>query len=102
MVLCSSFDLSLFQITAHTAANAHESSYACTYDDDLGTYLGDCWSLNWMNDTDAVSGKNNNNNSLLILIRASRYVVLRKATGICAGDIYTTNYNDLAVLDRFI
>lgn len=40
-------------ITAHTAANAHESSYACTYDDDLGTYLGDCWSLNWMNDTDA-------------------------------------------------
>jgi len=40
-------------ITAHTAANAHESSYACTYSEIYGTYLGDCWSLNWMNDTDA-------------------------------------------------
>ena len=39
-------------ITAHTAANESESSWACIWDDDIGVYLGDCWSLNWMNNTE--------------------------------------------------
>lgn len=43
-----------WNITAHTAANTDESSYACVKDDDIGVYLGDCWSLNWMNNTEQI------------------------------------------------
>jgi legumain len=39
-------------ITAHTAANEEESSYACALDEKMGVYLGDCWSLNWINNTE--------------------------------------------------
>jgi legumain len=35
-----------------TAANDHESSYACYLDEQLNTYLGDCFSVAWMEDTD--------------------------------------------------
>uniref|UniRef100_A0A8C4NIC2 legumain n=1 Tax=Eptatretus burgeri TaxID=7764 RepID=A0A8C4NIC2_EPTBU len=35
-----------------TASNAYESSYACYYDYDRGTYLGDLYSVNWMEDSD--------------------------------------------------
>ena len=41
-------------ITAHTASNTDESSYACVKDEDLHVYLGDCWSLNWMNNTEQI------------------------------------------------
>lgn len=41
---------------ATTAANAHESSYACYYDESRDTYLGDWYSVNWMEDSDAVGG----------------------------------------------
>lgn len=37
-----------------TAANSRESSYACYLDLHLGTYLGDCYSVNWMEDVDQV------------------------------------------------
>ncbi|TNN26909.1 Legumain [Liparis tanakae] len=37
---------------ATTAANAKESSYACYYDDKRDTYLGDWYSVNWMEDSD--------------------------------------------------
>ena len=36
-----------------TASNAEESSYACYYDDKRQTYLGDLYSVNWMEDSDA-------------------------------------------------
>ncbi|OQV15706.1 Legumain [Hypsibius exemplaris] len=39
-------------VFATTAANAEESSYACYYDDLRQTYLGDVYSVNWMEDTD--------------------------------------------------
>lgn len=39
---------------ATTAANAEESSYACYYDKERGTYLGDVYSVMWMEDSDAV------------------------------------------------
>uniref|UniRef100_A0A8C5ML06 Legumain n=1 Tax=Leptobrachium leishanense TaxID=445787 RepID=A0A8C5ML06_9ANUR len=35
-----------------TAANPSESSYACYYDERLDTYLGDEYSVNWMEDSD--------------------------------------------------
>jgi legumain len=35
-----------------TASNAEESSYACYYDAKRGTYLGDVYSVNWMEDSD--------------------------------------------------
>ncbi|XP_075700434.1 legumain [Rhinoderma darwinii] len=37
---------------ATTAANPHESSYACYYDDERDTYLGDLYSVSWMEDSD--------------------------------------------------
>ncbi len=38
-------------IYATSAATPFESSYACYYDDMLATYLGDCYSVNWMMNT---------------------------------------------------
>ncbi|KAM3594144.1 uncharacterized protein V6R79_003057 [Siganus canaliculatus] len=40
-------------VFATTAANSHESSYACYYDEKRDTYLGDWYSVNWMEDSDA-------------------------------------------------
>ncbi|GFY48872.1 hypothetical protein TNIN_494081 [Trichonephila inaurata madagascariensis] len=37
---------------ATTAANSEESSYACYFDDKRDTYLGDSFSVHWMEDTD--------------------------------------------------
>eukprot|EP01137_Pigoraptor_chileana_P018002 Opistho-2@76858 len=38
---------------ATTASNAEESSYACYYDDTFQTYLGDVYSVNWMENSDS-------------------------------------------------
>ena len=46
---------------ATTAANPSESSYACYYDTKRNTYLGDLYSVNWMEDSD----KENINTELL-------------------------------------
>lgn len=43
-----------FSVYATTAANSHESSYACYYDEKRDTYLGDWYSVNWMEDSDVV------------------------------------------------
>ncbi|XP_074517754.1 legumain [Sebastes fasciatus] len=40
-------------VYATTAANSQESSYACYYDEKRDTYLGDWYSVNWMEDSDA-------------------------------------------------
>ena len=37
-----------------TAANARESSYACYFDSHLETYLGDVYSIKWMENVDQV------------------------------------------------
>lgn len=39
-------------IYATTASNAEESSYACYYDEKRSTYLGDCYSVAWMENSD--------------------------------------------------
>ncbi|XP_036591804.1 legumain [Trichosurus vulpecula] len=39
-------------VYATTAANPAESSYACYYDEERGTFLGDWYSVNWMEDSD--------------------------------------------------
>jgi len=39
-------------VFATTAANGEESSYACYWDDDRQTYLGDVYSVRWMEDAD--------------------------------------------------
>lgn len=41
-------------IYATTAANPYESSYACYYDKKRQTYLGDVYSVKWMENSDAV------------------------------------------------
>jgi len=41
-------------VYATTASNPDESSYACYFDDERQTYLGDVYSVNWMEDSDAV------------------------------------------------
>ena len=45
----------LFLVFALTAADPTESSFACFFDEKLGTYLGDVFSVMWMNDTETVS-----------------------------------------------
>ncbi|XP_075470627.1 legumain [Ascaphus truei] len=40
-------------VYATTAANAKESSYACYYDELRDTYLGDLYSVTWMEDSDS-------------------------------------------------
>lgn len=37
-----------------TASNPHESSYACYFDKTRKTYLGDVYSVKWMEDSDKV------------------------------------------------
>ncbi|XP_051946441.1 legumain-like isoform X2 [Xyrauchen texanus] len=39
-------------VYATTASNPDESSYACYYDEARDTYLGDLYSVNWMEDSD--------------------------------------------------
>ena len=39
-------------IYATTASNSEESSYACYYDSKRQTYLGDVYSVVWMEDSD--------------------------------------------------
>ncbi|XP_014274694.1 legumain isoform X1 [Halyomorpha halys] len=39
-------------VFALTASDPHESSYACYYDQERGTFLGDVFSVIWMNDTE--------------------------------------------------
>lgn len=39
-------------VYATTASNPKESSYACYYDEKRSTYLGDWYSVNWMEDSD--------------------------------------------------
>ncbi|XP_026976200.1 legumain [Sagmatias obliquidens] len=39
-------------VYATTAANPRESSYACYYDEARSTFLGDWYSVNWMEDSD--------------------------------------------------
>jgi legumain len=39
-------------VYATTASNAEESSYACYNDNKRGTYLGDCYSVSWMENSD--------------------------------------------------
>ncbi|RWS09132.1 tick legumain-like protein, partial [Dinothrombium tinctorium] len=41
-------------IYATTAANPYESSYACYDDDELDTYLGDDYSVNWLQHSDSL------------------------------------------------
>jgi legumain len=43
-----------WNIFATTAANSEESSFACYYDDQRQTYLGDVYSVMWMENTDQV------------------------------------------------
>ena len=39
-------------IFAMTASDSKSPSYACCYDDVLNTFVADCFSLNWLNNTD--------------------------------------------------
>ena len=41
-----------WNIYAETASNPYKSSYACYYDRTYRTYLADCYSVNWMDDTE--------------------------------------------------
>jgi len=41
------------KVFATTAANGKESSYACYWDEELRTYLGDVYSVKWMEDSDS-------------------------------------------------
>jgi len=68
---------------AVTASNPDESSYACYWDDTRGTYLGDVFSVNWMEDSDK---ENLQKESL-----KQQYVIVRKET----NTSHVMQYGDL-------
>jgi len=49
-----SYMCSFIAVFAVTAADPHESSYACYYDSTRQTYLGDVFSVMWMEDSEKV------------------------------------------------
>ena len=53
--LIENIKLSTFIVFVTTASNPDESSYACYYDDLRDTYLGDLYSVNWMEDSERQS-----------------------------------------------
>ncbi|CAF3764313.1 unnamed protein product [Adineta steineri] len=70
-------------IYATTASNAEESSYACYLDDKLATYLGDCYSVAWMENSDE---KKFNKETLY-----DQYLVTKKKT----HESHVMQYGDL-------
>ena len=72
-------------IYATTAANPTESSYACYYDEKRSTYLGDVYSVNWIENSDRKSlGKE----TLL-----EQFKIIRKET----NTSHVTEYGDLSI-----
>ncbi|XP_042301982.1 legumain [Sceloporus undulatus] len=56
-------------VYATTAANNHESSYACYYDDYRKAYLGDWYSVNWMEDSDTEDLKKETLHKQFVLVK---------------------------------
>nr|XP_008110340.1 PREDICTED: LOW QUALITY PROTEIN: legumain [Anolis carolinensis] len=54
---------------ATTAANSHESSYACYFDDYRQAYLGDWYSVNWMEDSDEEDLKKETLHKQFVLVK---------------------------------
>uniref|UniRef100_A0ABM5FBB1 Legumain n=1 Tax=Pogona vitticeps TaxID=103695 RepID=A0ABM5FBB1_9SAUR len=54
---------------ATTAANSDESSYACYFDDKRQTYLGDLYSVSWMEDSDAEDLKKETLHKQFVLVK---------------------------------
>ncbi|KAH0620413.1 hypothetical protein JD844_020837 [Phrynosoma platyrhinos] len=54
---------------ATTAANDEESSYACYYDDYRQAYLGDWYSVNWMEDSDMEDLKKETLHKQFVLVK---------------------------------
>ena len=46
--------IACFLVYVVTAASANEGSYACYFDPQLNVYLADCFSVNWLQDSDMV------------------------------------------------
>ncbi|XP_055343439.1 legumain-like [Paramacrobiotus metropolitanus] len=72
-------------VFATTAANPDESSYACYYDDLRQTYLGDVYSVNWMEDSD----KENLSKETL----QSQFKIVKKET----NTSHVMEYGDLTI-----
>ncbi|XP_066463625.1 legumain [Eleutherodactylus coqui] len=56
-------------VYATTAANPHESSYACYYDEKRDTYLGDLYSVSWMEDSDVEDLKKETLHEQFVLVK---------------------------------
>ncbi|KAJ7345119.1 hypothetical protein JRQ81_001069 [Phrynocephalus forsythii] len=52
-----------------TASNSEESSYACYYDEKRQTYLGDWYSVNWMEDSDVEDLKKETLHKQFVLVK---------------------------------
>lgn len=56
-------------VFATTAANSKESSFACYYDEERDTYLGDWYSVNWMEDSDVEDLKKETLHKQFLLVK---------------------------------
>jgi hypothetical protein len=57
-------------VFATTAANSNESSYACYYDKDRNTFLGDVYSVMWMENAEQVRGYGSDSRNIKYKIAA--------------------------------
>lgn len=73
-------------VFATTAANDQESSYACYWDDDRQTYLGDVYSVRWIEDSDAIA-------SLSTETLAKQYTVVKQKT----TTSHVSEYGDMTI-----
>lgn len=75
-------------VYATTASNPDESSYACYYDNKRQTYLGDVYSVNWLEDSDVVFQRTN---LLCYCILYSLFFVVSFSNGYLCIRILTIN-----------
>lgn len=77
-------------IYATTASNGEESSYACYWDDKRQAYLGDVYSVNWMEDSDQ---ENINQESLF-----TQFSIVKKLT----NTSHVMQYGNLSMSQSFM
>ncbi|KAL0484459.1 legumain [Acrasis kona] len=93
------------RIYATTAANPFESSYACDYNSEERAYLNDCYSFNFINDTEAVDVQKESLSEQFDVIKAlttqshvCRYgdlSIAKQPIGNFLGNSFKYNYNGL-------
>ncbi|CAE1307646.1 LGMN [Acanthosepion pharaonis] len=92
-------DINIFGVTA---ANGNEPSYACYYDSELQTYLGDVFSVTWMENSDKVSLKKTSILEQYDIVKkeVNTRIYLPICFSLCLVNIYL--YFSLSIFDQYL